>query len=60
MLAGIPPTAAIGLAATLDEPVATAALSDVELVIIPQPRLTLVLPVASMPVTAWFSRLMTQ
>src|SRR5262245_58084719 len=40
VLAGMPPTAAIGLALTSDEPVATAAVSDVELVIIPQPRST--------------------
>src|SRR5690348_2098039 len=60
VLAGIPPTAAIGLAPTLELPVATAAVIEGELVIIPQPRLTLVLPVASIPVTAWSSRLMTQ
>src|SRR6476620_935808 len=60
VLAGIPPTAAIGLALTSDEPVATAAVSEVELVIIPQPMSTSALPVAVMPVTAVFSRLMTQ
>ena len=60
VLAGMPPTAAIGLAFTSDDPVATAAVSDVELVIIPQPRSTSALPVAVMPVTAVLSRLMTQ
>ena len=39
---------------------ATAAVIDGELVIIPQPRLTFVLPVASIPVTGWLSRLITQ
>jgi len=34
----MPPTAAMGLAITVEEPVATAAFNDVELVIIPQPR----------------------
>ena len=48
----MPPTAAIGLAMTSEEPVATAAFNEVELVIIPQPMLTSVLPVALMPVTA--------
>src|SRR5215203_2299980 len=56
----MPPTAAIGLAVTPDEPVATAAVKDVELVIIPQPRFRAVLPVAVMPVTAFSSRLITQ
>jgi hypothetical protein len=60
VLDGIPPTAAIGLAVTVDEPVATAALSEVEFVIIPQPRLTFVLPLASIPVTLALSKLMTQ
>src|SRR4051794_734924 len=60
VLAGMPPTAATGLALTSDDPVATAAVSDVELVIIPQPRSTSALPVAVMPVVAVFSRLMTQ
>ena len=60
VLAGIPPTAAIGLAFTSDDPVATAAVSEVELVIIPQPRSTSALPVAVMPVTEVLSRLMTQ
>ena len=60
VLAGIPPTAAIGLAFTSDDPVATAAVKEVELVIIPQPRSTSALPVAVMPVTAVLSRLMTQ
>src|SRR6185369_5093340 len=60
VLAGMPPTAAIGLALTSDEPVATAAVSEVELVIIPQPRSTSALPVALMPVTEVFSRLITQ
>src|SRR5687768_1317822 len=39
LLAGIPPTAATGLATTVADPVATAAFIDLELVIIPQPRL---------------------
>src|SRR5215212_4780336 len=56
----MPPTAAIGLAFTSDDPVATAAVRDVELVIIPQPRSTSALPVAVMPVTAVLSRLITQ
>ena len=56
----MPPTAAIGDAATFELPVATAAVIDGELVIIPQPRLTSVLPVASMPVTGALSRLTTQ
>ena len=60
VLAGMPPTAAIGLATTSDEPVAIAAVSDVELVIIPQPMSTSALPVAVMPVTDVFSRLITQ
>ena len=60
VLAGMPPTAATGLALTSDEPVATAAVSDVELVIIPQPRSTSALPVAVMPVAEVLSRLMTQ
>src|SRR5262245_29562519 len=57
VLAGIPPTAAIGLAFTSDDPVAMAALIDVELVIMPQPRSTSALPVAVMPVVDVFSRL---
>src|SRR5213076_1507625 len=56
----MPPTAAIGLAFTSDEPVATAASIEVELVIIPQPRSTSALPVAVMPVVEVFSRLTTQ
>src|SRR5262252_6576556 len=54
------PTAATGVACTSDEPVAIAALSDVELVIIPQPRFSVELPVAVMPVVAVGSRLTTQ
>ena len=60
LLAAIPPTAAIGLAFTSDDPVATAAVIDVEFVIIPQPMSTSALPVAVMPVVAVFSRLTTQ
>ena len=41
-------------------PVAIAAFSEVELVIIPQPRLMSELPVAVMPVALVFSRLTTQ
>ena len=60
MLAAIPPTAAIGLAFTTEEPVATAAVIEVELVIIPQPRSTSALPVAVIPVAEVLSRLTTQ
>src|SRR3954469_12530795 len=56
----MPPTAATGLAFTSDDPVATAAVSDVELVIIPQPRSTSALPVAVIPVADVLSRLITQ
>ena len=38
----------------------TAAVIDVELVIMPQPRFTVALPVAVMPVAEVSSRLMTQ
>jgi hypothetical protein len=43
-LEGTPPTAAIGLAVMLELPPAVTALFDVELAIMPQPRLTVVLP----------------
>src|SRR5574338_779892 len=56
----MPPTAAIGVALTLALPVATAADIDVELVIMPQPRSTTVLPVASIPVSGRLMRLFTQ
>jgi hypothetical protein len=56
----IPPTAAIGVALTVDDPVATAAFIETELVIIPQPRFTVALPVAVIPVALVFSRLTTQ
>src|SRR4051812_2097895 len=45
-----PPTAATGLAVTEEEPNATAASIDVEFVIIPHFRFTVVLPPALMPV----------
>jgi hypothetical protein len=56
----MPPTAAIGVALTLALPVATAADIEVELVIMPHPRSTTVLPVASIPVSGRLIRLFTQ
>src|SRR4051794_2429601 len=56
----MPPTAATGLAVTLDEPKATAASIDTELVIIPQPRLTVALPPALIPVVELAIRLIAQ
>ena len=47
----MPPTAAIGLAVTVEAPNAIAASIETELVIIPQPRFTVVLPPAFTAVT---------
>jgi hypothetical protein len=60
VLAGMLPTAAIGVACTCEEPVAMAAFTDVEFVIIPQPRFRVELPVAVMPVAPVGMRLTTQ
>ena len=56
----MPPTAAIGLASTYELPNATAASIEVELVIMPQPRSTSVVPPTLMPVVAVLTRLTTQ
>src|ERR1044071_8092847 len=56
-VASMPPTAAMGLAVTVEEPKAIAASIETELVIIPQPRLTFVLPPALIPVVAALMRL---
>ena len=55
-----PPTAATGHALTSELPNATAASIEIELVIMPQPRSTLALPPAVMPVVFVLSRLTTQ
>ena len=58
--ASMPPTAAMGLASTSDVPNTAAASIDVELVIIPQPRVDLGGTANVIPVVDVFSRLMTQ